>query len=232
MINYPDGDESESSQKGQFLFKDAKPFPNLRRAGQELAEQLDRYRKHDRVIVLAVMTGGLLVADEVARNLAVPMDLLFIRRLLAPDGPGSASSAVSVAGTMIVDEDCVVRGPEPSTPFEYFIVDALADLRQRERICRRELPPVSLEGKTVILVDCGIRSASTMSAAIKAVRRTNPEKIVAAVPAASFGGSKAVAAIADEFSSLVQPKPFGNVAAWYKDFSRPTDEEVGQLLGA
>jgi putative phosphoribosyl transferase len=230
MINFPDGAESESSQKGDELFKDATPFPDLRSAGRELATRLETFRQSDRLIVVAIVLGGVPVAHEVANHLNAPLDLLIIRRLFAPQGPGSQICAVSVGGSLVIDDDLARRSVSPSTPVDYFMADALAELARREQICRPGRPPIDLAGKKVLLVDCGIRTGSTMQAAIEALRTKGPARIVAAVPVASVGGHATVANMADELVSLVHPRQFGNVGLWYRDFSRPGDDGVGELL--
>lgn len=231
MINFPDGAESKPSRADDELAKEVKPFRDLRTAGRELAIKLERYRRSDRPIIIAIALGGVPVADEVGRHLGAPLDLLLIRRLLAPQGPGAPTCAVNVGGLMIIDEG--LRPPAaPSTPLEYFLAEAIAELGRRERTCRRGLPPIDLAGRTVILVDCGIRSGATMLAAIGALRKTRPAQIIVAVPAASVGGAATVAALVDEFVCLVQPNPFGNVAVWYKDFGRPDDDGVGELVSS
>ena len=232
MINFPDGTESESSQKADELFKDATPFPDLRTAGRELATRLEAYRQRDGLIVIAIVLGGVPVAHEVANHLGAPLEVLIIRRLLAPQGSGSQICAVNVAGSLVIDDDLARRSIVPSTPFDYFMADALAELARREQICRRGRPPISLAGKTVILVDCGIRTGSTMQAAIESLPRGGPARIVAAAPVASVGGYAATVNMADELICLAQPRPFGHVGLWYKDFSRPGDEGVGELVSA
>jgi putative phosphoribosyl transferase len=232
MINFPDGPESEFSQKGDELFKDVKPFPDLRTAGRELATRLEAYRHSDGLIVIAIILSGVPVAHEVANHLGAPLDVLIIRRLLAPQGPGSQVCAVNVCGSLVVDDDLARRAIVPATPFDYFIADALAELDRREQTCRRGRAPIDLAGKTVILVDCGIRTSSTMQAAIEALRTTGPARIIAAVPVASVGGYEAVASMADELVCIFQPRPFGHVGVWYKDFRRPGDDGVGEFVNA
>jgi putative phosphoribosyl transferase len=232
MINFPDGAESESSQKGDELSRDATPFPDLRTAGRELATRLEAYRQRDGLIVIAVVLGGVPVAHEVAKHLGASLDVLIIRWLLTPQGPGSQTCAVNVGGSLVIDDSLAGRSIVSSTPFDHFMADALAELKRREQICRRGRPPIQLSGKTVILVDCGIRTGSTMHAAIEAVRTEGPARIVAAVPVASVGGYAAAANMADELVCLVRPRQFGHVGLWYKDFSRPGDEGVGELVSA
>jgi putative phosphoribosyl transferase len=230
MINFPDPIDPQSSQKDDESIKPAKPFPDLRSAGRELALQLAKYRGVNDVIVLGLVLGGVLVAHEVARFLGAPLDLLIIRRLLAPEGPGSQICAVSVAGSMVIDKSLLPLPAVPATPLDHFVADAIAELNQRELICRRGLEPTDLRGRTVILVDCGIRTGSTMQAAIGALRTKKPARIIAAVPATSRGGCITVADLCDEFFYLTRPVSFGHVGLWYTDFSRPGDDGVGELL--
>jgi putative phosphoribosyl transferase len=205
-------------------------FPNLRTGGSELAPELKAYRNRDDVVVLAIALGGLPVAHEVATFLGTPLDVVIIRRLFAPQGPGSQTCAVNVGGWMVIDENQIPLAAVPSIPVEYFVADAISELKQREQSCRRGRPPVDLTGKTVILVDCGIRTGLTMLAAIEALRTKGPAKIIAAVPVASEQGRLEVAGLADELVCLAEPEPFGHVGLWYADFSRPGDDRVGDLL--
>lgn len=228
MIIYADGpaDFEESTAAPLALIQ---PYSNLRAGGRELATKLERYRDRDDVVVLALVLGGVLVGHEVAREIGAPLDFIIIRHLLAPQGAGSVVSAVNVAGALIVDEELLPQNP-PSSPLDYFLADALAGLDLREQTCRRGRPPIEIQGKTIILVDCGIRTATTMQAAIRALRTKQPAKIIAAVPIASRGGCEATASLADELVCLATPQTFGNVGLWYKDFSRPGDDHIGEFL--
>jgi putative phosphoribosyl transferase len=182
--------------------------------------------------VLAIVLGGVPVARAVANFLRAPFDLVIIRRLLAPQGPGSQICAVNIGGSMVIDKELIPRPAVPSTPLDHFTNDAIAELGHREPICRRGRPPTELAGKAVILVGCGIRSGSTMLAAIMALRTKGPARIVVAVPVASLGGHAAIASLADEIVCLARPRPFGHVGLWYKDFTRPGDDGVGEVLEA
>jgi len=228
MIIYADGidDLQESTNEPRALIH---PFSNLRAGGRKLATKLGRFCDRDDLVVLAVVLGGVLVGHEVAKELGAPLDFVIMRHLLAPNGPGSLVSAVNVCGSLVVDEELLPKTP-PSSPLDYFLADALATLAQREQTCRAGRPPRDLKDKTVILVDCGIRSATTMRAAIGALRTKEPAKIITAVPLASCGGYATIASLTDELVCLGTPRPFGNVALWYTDFSRPGDEELAELL--
>ena len=207
------------------------PFPNLRIAGAELAATLTSVGNNDDVVVLGILSAGVPVAVEVAKHLEAPLDLVIIRRLLAPRGPGSQAAAVNVAGTLYVDEEIGPRPTTPQTPFDYFREDALNALARRTALCRGERPPIKLTGKAVMLVDCGIRTSLTMQAAISALRTLSPASITAAVPVTSQDGRRVTEGLADEFIFLAAPEPFGNAGVWYRDFSRPADDLISELLG-
>jgi len=219
---------TESSHNQQQLLKQPSPYPDLRAAGRELAVALDPYRDED-PIVLGIAAGGVPVAHEVAKHLEAPFDLVLIRRLLAPEGPGSQLCAFNVAGSMTHDEG-IVAPSRPSSPIEYFLADALAEFKLRVQVCRRSCPPLLLKDRTVLLVDCGIRTGLTMKAAIGALRKLKPKSIIGAVPVTSSEGSAVVTHLLDEMVCLMRPEVFGNAGVWYRDFSRPSDEQIGELL--
>jgi len=206
------------------------PFPNLSNAGAELAAALSRAGTSNDVIVLGIVAGGVPAAVEVAKHLEAPLDLVIIRRLLTPQGPGTQAVAVNVAGSLVVDEEIGPCPRTPQTPFEYFVADALNGLALRAKVCRGDRPRIDLTGKSVLLVDCGIRTGLTMRAAIKAVRTLSPGKVVAAVPVTSHDGRRIAETLADEFIYLAAPEPFGNAGVWYKDFRRQADDAISVLL--
>jgi putative phosphoribosyl transferase len=206
------------------------PFPNLSSAGSELAATFPRAGISHDVVVLGIVSAGVPVAVEVAKRLEASLDLIIIRRLLAPRGPGSQAVAVNAAGTLIVDDEIGPRPTKPETPFDYFMEDALNGLARRAQVCRGERPPTELAGKPILIVDCGIRTGLTMQAAIGAVRTLNPARITAAVPVTSLDGRRVVETLADELIYLAAPEPFGNAGVWYKDFRRLGDDSISQTL--
>ena len=206
------------------------PFPNLSRGGVDLAAALPRSRFSSDVIVLAIVSAGVPAAVEIAKHLEAPLDVIIIRRLLAPQGPGSQTVAVTAAGALVVDEEIGLRSEKAQTPLDYFLEDALNGLALRTELCRGKRPPTDLAGKPVLIVDCAMRTGLTMKAAIEAVRTLNPTSITAAVPVTSDDGRRAVKPLADELIYLAAPEPFGNAGVWYKDFGRMADEAISQLL--
>jgi len=204
-------------------------FPNLSAAGRLLAPELIEPANMPDSIVLGIALAGVPVAREVANLLRAPLDLILIRRLLIGNESRSHLCAVDVAGSLVLD-DGISLSDSPSTPLEHFLSDAVADLRNRQRLCRREQAPVNLSERRVIVVDCGIRTGSTMKAAARALRQLKAGRIIGAVPISSREGYAEVAPLFDDFVCLLQPEEFINAGYWFVDFSRPGDAEVGELL--
>lgn len=229
MILYPEDPGPDSAPHSDSRDQ-IEPYPSLRAAGQELALALDQYRHDQDLVVLGIALGGIPVGHEVAKHLAVPFDLIIIRRLLAPQGPASQICATTVAGHLVLPDELLPLAETPSTPLDYFIADALAQLRERDRICRRARPPLDVKGKTVVLVDCGAKTGMTMQAAIAALRTRQPGHIIAALPVVAPGTRQGLSLAADKFIWLASPQPFGHTGLWYKDFTRPEDDTVGELL--
>jgi predicted phosphoribosyltransferase len=205
-------------------------FPDLRSAGRDLAAALEEFSTREDVLVLGLVLGGVPVAHEVAEHLGVPLDFVIIRRLLVPDGPGSQVCAVNVAGSLVVDEEVMPRRAVPESPLDYFVSDALEGLARRARTCRGNRPAVVIGQKTILLVDCGIRTGLTMRAAIRALRAKGPARIIAAVPIASLDSWEVIESIADGVVCPRWAQPFGHVGMWYRDFSRAADHQVSEML--
>ena len=203
-------------------------FPNLRTAGNLLAEEL-RDRDCADAVVIAIACAGVPVGREVATLLGLPFDILLNRRLLAPDGPGSQIGVVSVAGTMVFD-DGIELPTDPSSPIEHFIFDAMNQFRERVNTCRPGRSPVTITDRKIVLVDCAIHTGATMKLALRSVRRLRPAQIIAAVPVGSRDGCALIEGDADQLICLTHPEPFGNSAMWYKTFDRPGDEDVPKFL--
>ncbi|HYH85760.1 MAG TPA: phosphoribosyltransferase family protein [Pyrinomonadaceae bacterium] len=205
-------------------------FTDLYSAGRDLASKLGEYAGREDTVVLALARGGVPVAAEVAKRLRAPLDVVIIRRLLVPRGPDAPVCALSVGGALFLDEELPPRPEMPASALDFFIADALDELARRERICRGARPPVALAGKTVLLIDNGIRTGSTMRAAVRALRASAPARVIAAVPVAAPESRASVEAVADELVCLAFPSPFGHVGIWYADFERPGDEWIRAML--
>lgn len=218
-----------SSHSRNESLKHVSRFANLRDGGRQLAKKLRSDADLKDSIVLAIARGGVPAGREVATLLRLPFDMLLIRRLLVPRGPGSELCAVSVGGTMVIDEEVTVP-TSPLTAVEHFLTDAMAEFRHREELFRAGRPPIELANREVLLVDCAIHGGSTMKIAIQAVRRLKPTRITAAVPVASREGYALIETLADQVVCLAQPQPFGHAGMWYEDFTRPEDEDMHELF--
>jgi len=205
-------------------------FSDLAAAGRGLAEELRPFRGREDVIVLALVRGGVPAANEIARELDLSLDLV-LRRTAVHVGPMHIAAAVNVAGTLVLDEEvqAVLDGPE--TPNRLNVIDLLASLEARVQTCRGDRAPVSIAGKTVILVDNGVRTGDTIQSAVRAIRTLSPARIVLALGAASQESREMLHTIADEVVCLRWPEGvFGNVALWYQRFDVPTEETIGALF--
>ena len=204
-------------------------FEDARAAGRALAERLAAHEARERTAVLAVARGGVAVALEVSKRLRLPLDLLLLRRLLVPRGPLEPVCAANVAGTAFLDAELKPR-LEAEPALGPFTADALAELEARALACRGTRPALELDGHTVLLVDNGVRTGSTMLAALRALRALAPARVVAAAPVAAPEALAEVSAAADEFVYLHTPEPFGHVGLWYADFTRHSDDEIRDML--
>jgi predicted phosphoribosyltransferase len=199
-------------------------------AGRRLAAELLDYADRPDVLVLALPRGGVPVAFEVARALHAPLDVFLVRKLGVPGHRELAMGAIASGGVRVLNED-VVRGL--GVPDE--VLDAVAarertELERREWAYRDGRPPPAVRGRTVILVDDGLATGSTMRAAVRALRAQGPARIVVAVP---VGAPETCAEFQDEADEAVcarTPDPFYAVGLWYSDFTQTTDEEVRDLL--
>ena len=205
-------------------------FVDLASAGGKLAAVLGKFLGSDETVVVAIARGGVPVGLEVAKRLGGPLDIILIRRLLAPRGPGSQICAVNVCGTLVVDQELELPPAEPKTPLEYFVADALEELALRERVCRGGRPAVKLAGRNVLLIDNGIHTGATVLAAIRALRSMKPTRVVVAVPVAALSSRAAVEAAADELVSLAWPEPFGHAGLWYTNFNVPDERQIRIML--
>jgi putative phosphoribosyl transferase len=199
-------------------------------AGQVLAERLKHYADRPDVIVLALPRGGVPVAYEVAKALHAPMDVFIVRKLGIPGYEELAMGAVASGGARVLN-DQVVRGLSiPDSVIDAVANWELRELERRERLYRGNRPPPDVRGKAVILVDDGLATGSTMLAAVQALRKLGPARIVVAVPVASLDTCELLNEYVEETVCATTPEPFYAVGLWYRDFSQTTDEEVRELL--
>jgi erythromycin esterase-like protein/predicted phosphoribosyltransferase len=205
-------------------------FRDRREAGRVLAGMLGAYRDKPGVVVLGLARGGLPVAFEVARALRAPLDAFIVRKLGAPGHEEFAVGALASGGRVVVNDD-VVRGLRISPEQLREIADREAhELARREATYRQGRPPLEVAGKTVILVDDGLATGSSMLAAVQALRESLPAEIVVAVPAAPESTCREFAGIVEDVVCASMPTPFLAVGESFWDFTQVTDDEVRELL--
>ncbi|HEV7459016.1 MAG TPA: erythromycin esterase family protein [Solirubrobacteraceae bacterium] len=205
-------------------------FRNRVHAGRLLAERLRGYAGLDGVVVLGLPRGGVPVAFEVARELDAPLDVFLVRKLGVPGQEELAIGAVATGGTRVLNQELIDALGIADETVEAIDARARRELERRERAYRGERPPPDLAGRTVILVDDGLATGATMSAAVRAVREDAPARVVVAVPVADPNVCDSLRAEADEVVCLTTPAPLHSVGSWYEDFTQTTDEEVRELL--
>jgi len=206
------------------------PFRNRTEAGQLLARKLRRYADRPDVIVLALPRGGVPVASEVARALRAPLDVFLVRKLGVPGQEELAMGAIATGGVKVLNEDVVRALKIPQRVIDSVAAQEARELERRERLYRGDRPAPDVNGRTVILVDDGLATGSSMRAAVAALRQKNPRRIVVAVPIAAAATCREFEAEVDEIVCYQTPEPFYSVGLWYEDFSQTTDEEIRQLL--
>jgi len=206
------------------------PFRDRRDAGRQLASNLGTYKNKDDVIVLALPRGGVPVAYEVSKELGAPLDVFVVRKLGVPGHEELAMGAIASGGVLVVNES-IVR----SLGISRTIIDRVAareqeELAAREREYRGGHSMPDVRGRTVILVDDGLATGSTMRAAITAVRKQHPACVIVAVPVAAPTTCDELSREVDQILCLETPEPFYAVGSWYENFSQTSTEEIRELL--
>jgi predicted phosphoribosyltransferase len=205
-------------------------FEDRRDAGRRLGRRLSAYAAAPDVIVLGLPRGGVPVAFEVARAIGASLDVFLVRKLGVPGHEELAMGAIASGGVRFLNEDVVhALGISDATLDEAARVEG-RELRRREESYRGGHPAPDVAGRTVILVDDGLATGSSMKAAVAAVRRLQPARVVVAVPVAAEATCRELAAQVDEVICLSTPTYFMAVGQFYEDFSQTTDEEVHRLL--
>jgi len=207
-----------------------KRFLNRREAGIELAEKLGHFAGKRDVLVLGLARGGVPVAYEVARALQVPLDVFVVRKLGAPGHEEFAIGAIATGGIRVLNPEAIQLLGITSSAIERVTMLEQQELERREKMYRGDRPPVSVKGRTVIVVDDGLATGATMQAAITALRRQDPAAIIAAAPVVAPETCRSLRTVADGCEYVQAPEPFYGVGLWYADFSPTNDAEVQSLL--
>jgi predicted phosphoribosyltransferase len=205
-------------------------FANRSEAGGGLAWRLEKYADRDDVVVLGIPRGGVPVAFEIAQALHVPLDIFLLRKLGVPGHEELAFGAIASGGVRVVDRETLRALLVSPADVDAVTAREQQELQRRERVYRGERPPLSVTGKTVIVVDDGIATGASLLAGIHALRELRPAKIVIAVPVAPPEACQRLAYEVDEIVCVATPEHFRAVGQFYGDFSQTSDEEVIALL--
>ena len=199
-------------------------------AGRVLAESLSAWRSAPATVVLALPRGGVPVAYEVATALALPLDVLVVRKLGLPSQPELAMGAIASGGAIVLNRDVLRYLQGGDDALESIRARETVELLRRERQYRGNLPPLAMSGQTAIVVDDGLATGATMEAAVRSLTALGAKRIIVAVPVASVEARERVATVADEVVCPYTPEFFSAVGQWYRDFDQTSDEEVRDLL--
>jgi predicted phosphoribosyltransferase len=204
-------------------------------AGQRLAERLRDYARqnaaaHTSILILALPRGGAPVAAEVARLLHCSLDVFVVRKLGVPGHEELAMGAIASGNVLLLNEEIIQSLKISTTAVEEVVARETQEVQRRERLYRHSRPPLEVMEKLIILIDDGLATGYTMRAAIAALRKRKPYKIVAAVPVAAQPTCEEIRKEADAVICLYVPFDFVAVGQWYRNFSQTTDEEVSNLL--
>jgi predicted phosphoribosyltransferase len=207
-------------------------FSDRRDAGRRLARRLQRFSGRQDVVVVGLPRGGVRVAYEVARALRAPLETLSVRKISAPHFDNVSIGAVAAGGVTTLEPDLIEVLRIPKAAVDGAMRVASLDVRRREDLYRDGRPFPDITGKTVIVVDDGLATGSTMVAAVRALRAMDPAKIVVAAPVGAADVCARIRCLADECVLALAPFPFHNITDWYQNFEPMTDDEVVELLSA
>ncbi len=206
------------------------PFANRRAAGVALAQSLDDYRNTADLLVLALPRGGVPVAFEVASALNATLDVMLVRKLGVPIQPELAMGAIASGGICVFNDQVLKLVGLNQAQLDAVIERERQELQRREQAYRGERPAPAIRDRTVILIDDGIATGSSMKAAIQALQSQRPARLVVAVPVAPAQTVVEFQKLVDDFVCPLAPVNFSAVGQWYVDFDQTSDSEVRELL--
>jgi putative phosphoribosyl transferase len=201
-------------------------------AGRELAGHLGHLAGAPGLLVLGLPRGGVPVAYQVARALGAPLDVFLARKLGVPQQPELAMGAIASGGVRVVHQAVVDALAIPPEVIDAVAAREGAEVARREQSYRAGRPALDVAGRTVVVVDDGVATGSTMRAAVAALRAQQAARIVVAVPVGAAQTCEELAREADEVVCPNMPPSFQAVGQWYDNFTQTTDEEIRTLLGA
>lgn len=205
-------------------------FKDRVEAGRLLGEELMEYAKKKNIIVLGLPRGGVPVAREVAKKIGAPLDVMVVRKLGVPGWEELAMGAIASGGVRVLNQDVLRSLHITEKTLEKEVGLEMEELKRREIAYRGRAGAPEVKGRTVLLVDDGIATGSTMRAAVGALRLQGVAAIVVAVPVAAADTCREIETTVDRLVTLMRPEVFGAVGHWYERFPQVEDEEVRALI--
>lgn len=209
----------------------AASFRDRVEAGRRLALLLSGHHGDRDTIVVALPRGGVPVASEIARELGLPMDVLVVRKLGVPGNEEYAMGAMASGGVRVLNVPAIAALGLDRETIEATALREGRELARREQVFRRGRPPLEVRGKTVILVDDGVATGSTLRAAIQSLREREARRVIVAVPTIAPDTLARMRGEADAWVTILVPATFHSVGEWYESFPQVSDSEVMALLG-
>jgi putative phosphoribosyl transferase len=209
---------------------DPASFRSRRDAGVALGQALSAFAQRADVIVLALTSSSVHVANEVARTLNVPLDIFLASTLTAPAHDQLAIGAVTTGGTVVLNRELMERLRLPASVVRDAVTRARADVDRRERTLRGDRPPLDPAGLTVLLVADSVATGAMMQSAIAALRRRGATRVICAIPVAPPEICSLLRRSADDVVCLYTPKPYYGAGAWFEDFREPPLEGTRAML--
>ncbi len=205
-------------------------FPDRSAAGRMLGARLVPFANEKPLLVLALPRGGVPVAFEVATALHAPLDVFLVRKLGFPGREELAIGAIATGGARLLNAAIIRSLYLPPEQVEEITQQETKELERRQLLYRGDRAALNIDGHTVILVDDGIATGSSMRVAVTALRQKNPRKLIVAIPVAPASVYRQLQHEADMVVCLSTPPDFYAVGEWYRDFSQITDATVCDLL--
>ena len=205
-------------------------FQDRFEAGRVLASRLRQFSGRHDVVVLALPRGGVPVGYEVAQALHAPLDVFVVRKLGTPGQEELAMGALAPGGITVLNREVIQALEIPQQIIDAAVGREQSELERREREYRGGRPAADVKGRTVIVVDDGLATGSSMRVAARALRKEGATVIVVAVPVAARSTCEEFEGEADQLICAATPEPFWAVGQWYRNFTQTTDDEVRELL--